>query len=270
RIWNCKWSGKYVLHKTAPPEKQRNKGSKRIGCPFLLIPKNASFATSYQKLITDMKELIESYTICDINVLSQVRLLCELFSNATIVNYDVKNYVYKKYWKQLIIDFPESTEYLLRQLDPRKTTWAKAFTGQIFTAGITSTQRSESINKKQFAGQFAAWCEKTALYITSSLHTDQMNEAVMYCSKRVSFEDPYNLTLEVVDNRLIEFKYDFYQIQFNELLEGVDYSLVAEVWDVQSIEYNLHVGQNSFVRNKLLEKNSSTLSLPSFSDVADS
>ncbi|CAG8821651.1 1567_t:CDS:2, partial [Racocetra fulgida] len=31
-----KQSGKYVSRKTAPPEKQRNKGSKRIGCPFLV------------------------------------------------------------------------------------------------------------------------------------------------------------------------------------------------------------------------------------------
>ncbi|CAG8845396.1 748_t:CDS:1, partial [Racocetra persica] len=36
-----------------------------------LIPENASFATSYWKLTTDMKKLIESYTICDINVSSQ-------------------------------------------------------------------------------------------------------------------------------------------------------------------------------------------------------
>ncbi|CAG8760848.1 32357_t:CDS:2 [Racocetra persica] len=61
-----------------------------------LIPENATFATSYWKLTTDMKELIESYTICDIDVSSQIRLLCGLFPDATIVNYDVKNYVYKQ------------------------------------------------------------------------------------------------------------------------------------------------------------------------------
>ncbi|CAG8833922.1 29750_t:CDS:2, partial [Racocetra persica] len=37
-----------------------------------LIPENARFATCYRKLTTDMKELIESYTICDIDVSSQV------------------------------------------------------------------------------------------------------------------------------------------------------------------------------------------------------
>ncbi|CAG8760849.1 32358_t:CDS:2, partial [Racocetra persica] len=119
-----------------------------------------------------------------------------------------------------MIDFPESTEYLLRQLDPRKTTWAKAFTSRVFTAGIMSTQQSESIN-----GVIKRTINERTSY---PLHTDQMNEAVMYRSKRVSFEDPYNLTLEVVNNRLIEFEYDFCQIQFDKLLEEVDYSLVAE------------------------------------------
>ncbi|CAG8653730.1 9002_t:CDS:2 [Cetraspora pellucida] len=323
-IWDCKWSGKYVSYKTAPPEKQRNKGSKRIGCPFLmnaykskgpnnetiikltlmhsehnyqLIPENASFAISYQKLITDMKELIESYTICAIDVLSQGCDTAKLFQHfekehtknpdcifavvdnnfklqiiaqAILPNETSESYrwvlqqtieatgvqpgafiidadlglesvvpeiysdtyllhcvwhighniekqlaklleTFKKYWKQLMIDFPKSTEYLLRQLDPRKTTWAKAFTGQVFTAEIMSTQQSESINS------VIKWTvnERTQLH----LHTDQMNEAVMYCNKRVSFENLYNLTLEIVDNGLIEIKYDFYQIQFDELLE---------------------------------------------------
>ncbi|CAG8791442.1 34732_t:CDS:2, partial [Racocetra persica] len=208
--------------------------------------------------------------------------------------------------------FYQSTEYLLRQLDSRKTTWAKAFT------------------EEQFAGQFAAWREKTVSYMTPSLYTDQMNEVVMYRSKRVSFEEPYNLILEVVNNGPIEFEYDFRQIRFDKLLEGVDYSLVAEVWNIQSIEHNSHVGQNvvllknrfhlytcillfdggvvcrhwfcvllqsekayfhislisrhwhkdkfidtvvanePFVRSKLLEKNSSTLSLSSFPEIADS
>ncbi|CAG8657969.1 142_t:CDS:2, partial [Racocetra fulgida] len=99
-----------------------------------------------------------------------------------------------------------------------------------------------------------------------------------------------NLTLEVVNNGPIEFEYDFQQIRFNELFERVDYSLIAEVWEVQSIEYKLYVGQNSekayfhislipkyamindepFVRGKSLEDNSSTSSLPSFLDVVNS
>ncbi|CAG8792712.1 10852_t:CDS:2, partial [Racocetra fulgida] len=84
---------------------------------------------------------------------------------------------------------------------------------------------------------------------------------VMYHSKKVNFEDPYNLTLEVVDNRPIEFEYDLRQICFDELLKEIDHSLVAEVWEVQSIEHKSNIGQNI---------NSSTPSLPSFPDVADS
>ncbi|CAG8741125.1 29520_t:CDS:2, partial [Racocetra persica] len=166
-------------------------------------------------------------------------------------------------------------------LDPRKTTWAKAFTGQVFKAEIMSTQRFESINEEQFAGWFAAWREKIVLYMTPSLHTDQMNEAVIYHSKRISFEDLYNLTLEVVDNRAIEFEYDFHQIQFDELLEGVDYSLVAEsekayfhIFLIPRRWYkdefiDAVVADELFVRKKSLEKNSLTPSLPSFPDVAD-
>ncbi|KAF0490234.1 protein far1-related sequence 5-like [Gigaspora margarita] len=95
--WDCEQSGKYILRKTAPPEKQRNKGSKRINCPFLinvskskgpdyeivikltsvhlehnhpLLPENATFATGYQKLTREMKDLIKSYTLCDLDVSS--------------------------------------------------------------------------------------------------------------------------------------------------------------------------------------------------------
>ena len=80
--------------------------------------------------------------------------------------------------------------YLIKQLDPRQT----AYTGRIFTAGITSTQRSESINSvikrsvnerfqlhilfkriesrvadKQFADRFMAWREKTTSYLTPNV-----------------------------------------------------------------------------------------------------
>ncbi|CAG8754702.1 13761_t:CDS:2, partial [Racocetra persica] len=323
-----------------------------------LISENASFATSYRKLTTDMKKLIESYTICDIDVLSQVWLLRGLFSDATIVDYDVKNYVYKQTIEAtgvqpgafMIDTDPGLESHIGRNIEKQLAKllgdcYADFIKNQLNTyldslihvkqPGQKHLQtvnertqlhvlfnRIEShVAEEQFAGRFAAWHKKTASYMTPSvpgrlflniynilqkyvmpkilqLHTDQMNEAVMYRSKRVSFEDLYNLTLEAVDNGPIEFEYDFCQIWFDELLEGVDYSLVAKVWDVQSIEYNSHVGQNSekayfhislisrrwykdefmdtvvadepFVRNKLLEKNSSTPSLPSFLDVADS
>ncbi|CAG8696286.1 4347_t:CDS:2 [Cetraspora pellucida] len=122
QTWDCERFEKYISHKTAPPEKQRNKGSKKINCPFLinaskskksdneiiiklmsmhfehnhpLVSENAIFAIQYQKLTVEMKNLIESYMLCDLDVLSQIRLLYGLFPEATIVDYDVKNYVYK-------------------------------------------------------------------------------------------------------------------------------------------------------------------------------
>ncbi|CAG8787023.1 4493_t:CDS:2, partial [Racocetra persica] len=332
--WDCERSGKYVSYKTASLEKQRNKGSKRIGCLFLmnaykskgfdnetiikltlmypehnhqLIPENASFATSYRKLITDMKELIESYTICNNDVSFQqtieatgvqprafmidtdpglesvvseiypdtyllhcvwyigcniekqlAKLLGNRYTDFIKVFYHARNVLcketFEEYWKQLMIDFLESTEYLLRQLDPHKTTWAKAFT------------------EEQFAGRFVTWREKTVSYMIPSV-PERLFPNIYNILQ--NFENPYNLILEVVDNRPIEFEYDFCQIWFDKLLEGVDYSLVAEVWDVQSIKHNSHwsslpslvlyefmdtmVADELFVRNKSLEKNTKVI-----------
>ncbi|CAG8499826.1 8051_t:CDS:2, partial [Racocetra fulgida] len=445
--WNCERSGKYISRKTAPPKKQRNKGSKRIGCPFLvnackskgpdnetiikltsmklehnhmLVSENANFATSYRKLTTEMKELIENYVLCDIDVPSQVQLLCVLFPEATIVDYDVKNYVYKfrrthdiqgcdtaklfqhfekertknPDWNvQSLIDpetnrlqgvfymTPEQRELWRRYADiilnnntaatnailPNETSesyrWVlqqtieatrvqpSAFmidadpglesvvpeiypdptysivSGTLGTVNkrtqlhILFNQIESHVAEEQFASRFVAWREKTTSYITLSvprqlfpeiynilqkyvtakilqLHIDQMNEAVMYHSKKVNFEDPYNLTLEVVDNGPIEFEYNFRQIRFDKLREGSNHSLVAEGWEVQSIEHKSNIGQNSekayfhislilrrwykdefmdvvvvdepFLRRNSLEMNSLTPSLPSFPDVADS
>ncbi|CAG8746733.1 1042_t:CDS:2, partial [Racocetra fulgida] len=195
-----------------------------------------------------------------------------------------------------------------------KAFYPKAFTSRVFTAGIISTQQSESINgiikwtvnertqlhilfnriesrvaEKQFASRFAAWCEKTTSYMTSSvpgqlfpeiynilqkyvmpkilqLHIDQMNEVVMHHSKKVNFEDLYNLTLEVVDNGPIEFEYDFRQIHFDELLEEIDHFLVAEVWEVQSIEHKSNIGQNK----KFIRKEQFNTIFTFFSGCADS
>ncbi|CAG8713147.1 1661_t:CDS:2, partial [Scutellospora calospora] len=55
---------------------------------YLLVSENANFATEYQKLTAEIKDLIEKYTLCDLDVLSQVQLLYELFPEATIVDYD--------------------------------------------------------------------------------------------------------------------------------------------------------------------------------------
>ncbi|CAG8561057.1 30492_t:CDS:2, partial [Racocetra persica] len=168
-----------------------------------LISENASFATSYQKLTTDMKELIESYIICNIDVSSQQTIEATgVQPRAFMIDADLGlKKTFEEYWKQLMIDFPESTEYLLRQLDS-----------------------------------------------------------------------------QVVDNGPIEFEYDFCQIRFDKLLEGVDYSLVAEsekayfhisliprCWYKDEF-MDMVVADELFVRNKSLEKNSSIPSLLSFPD----
>ncbi|CAG8632137.1 7002_t:CDS:2, partial [Racocetra fulgida] len=401
RTWDCERSGKYISRKTTSPEKQRNKGSKRIGCPFLvnackskgpdnetiikltlmklehnhiLVPENASFATSYQKLTTEMKKLIENYVLCDIDGYNTAKLFqhfekertknpnwyvqslidpetnrlqgvfymtpeqCELwrhYADITLNDNIAATNIYKlplcifavvdNNFKSRIIaqtilpdKTSESYRWVLQQtieatgvqlgafiidadlglesvvpeiypdiyllhciwhighniekqlaklLDDCYADFIKAF--YLFTARIISTQRSESINgiikrtvnertqlhilfnriesrvaEEQFAGQFAAWREKTTSYMTPSVPGRLFSEIYNILQKYVNFENPYNLTLEVVDNGPIEFEYDFRQIRFDELLEGIDHSLVAEIWEVQSIEYKSNIGQN--------------------------
>ncbi|CAG8841943.1 29938_t:CDS:2, partial [Racocetra persica] len=75
-----------------------------------LIPENASFATSYWKLTTDMKKLIKSYTICDIDISSQVRRTHDIqgYDTAKLFQHFEKEYTKNPDWYvQSLID-PET------------------------------------------------------------------------------------------------------------------------------------------------------------------
>ncbi|CAG8599621.1 16277_t:CDS:2, partial [Racocetra fulgida] len=386
-IWDCKRSGKYILHKTAPSEKQRNKGSKKINCPFLI---NASKSK-------EMKDLIESYTLCDLDVPSQVRLLHRLFSEATIVDYDVKNYVYKVrqshemqdgdtakllqhfekertknpdwYVQPLIDSETNRLQGVFYMLSEQQELWQNYtdiilndntastnaynlplsiftivdnnFKSRIVAQAILPDETSksyrwllqqtidatgvhpgafiidadldlESVVPKIYPNTFLLYCvwhigrniekqlSKTLgdrysdfLKAFYQFHVDQMNETVMYNGQKVDFNDLFNLTLDTVESRPIELEYDFRQIRFDKLLEEVDHSLIAEVWEVWSIEntsslfhislipkrwykdemMNISVIDKPFVKGKLQVHKDSTLdtsSIPLFSTVAES
>ncbi|CAG8788340.1 3076_t:CDS:2, partial [Racocetra persica] len=151
-----------------------------------LIPKNASFATSYRKLTTDMKELIKSYTICDIDHIGRN---------------------IKKQLAKLLGD--RYADFIKNQLN--------IYLDSLIHVKQTGQKHLQTVN------------ERTQLYVLFN---------------RIESHIAEEQFAKVVDNGPIEFEYDFCQIQFDELLEEVDYSLVAEVWDVQSIEHNSHVRQN--------------------------
>ncbi|CAG8724954.1 18599_t:CDS:2, partial [Racocetra fulgida] len=83
--WDCERSGKYVSRKLLHLKSKEISVQKELGPDnetiikltsmklehnHMLVPENASFAISYRKLITEMKELIENYVFCDIDVLS--------------------------------------------------------------------------------------------------------------------------------------------------------------------------------------------------------
>ncbi|RHZ84559.1 hypothetical protein Glove_79g134 [Diversispora epigaea] len=54
--------------------------------------------------------------------------------------------LFKQRWNQLLNDFPTAKDYLLRTLDRRCKSWARAYLYKIFTAGIESTSRVEGYN----------------------------------------------------------------------------------------------------------------------------
>ncbi|CAG8836829.1 15695_t:CDS:1, partial [Cetraspora pellucida] len=62
------------------------------------------------------------------------------------------------------------------------------------------------------------------------IYIEQIDKAVIYYGKKVDFKDLENLTLETVENRPVELKYNFCQIYLNKLFEEIDHSLVIKVW----------------------------------------
>lgn len=54
--------------------------------------------------------------------------------------------VFERRFQELLEKFPDSNNYMRNTLYPIRNSWARAFTSRIFTAGMQSTQRVESIN----------------------------------------------------------------------------------------------------------------------------
>lgn len=49
---------------------------------------------------------------------------------------------------------------------------------------------------------------------------------------------------DTVADKPIEFEFDFHQARLDDLLDGIDHSMIAEVWEVQSIEHMTCTGQH--------------------------
>ncbi|CAB4425742.1 unnamed protein product [Rhizophagus irregularis] len=54
--------------------------------------------------------------------------------------------LFKQRWNRLLNDYPMAKDYLLRTLDQKFKSWARAYLYKIFTAGIESTARVEGYN----------------------------------------------------------------------------------------------------------------------------
>ncbi|CAG8620920.1 23074_t:CDS:2, partial [Racocetra persica] len=316
QTWDCERSGKYTPRKTALPEKQRKK----------------AFATEYWKLTTKMKKLIESYTLCDIDILSQVKLFRGLFSEATIVDYDVKNYVYKfhrnhkieggdatkllhilkKSMPKILIDivlndnttltntynlllsifavvdnnfksriiaqavFPDETSESYRWVLQQTIEATRVQPGTLI---IDADPGLESVVPKVYPNTYLLHCvwhiehnlEKQLSKLLGDYYTDFLKafyhtqnvlckeaferywkqlmidfpESTKYLlSKKVDLDNLYNLTLGTVENEPIEIEYDLHQIYFEKLLKEIDHLLIAEVWEVHSIENKSSIRQH--------------------------
>ncbi|CAG8729355.1 913_t:CDS:2, partial [Racocetra persica] len=312
----CQKLGKYISCKTTPPEKQKKKGSKRINCFFLvnvskikgygdemviklnsmhlkhnhsLVPKNVAFATKYQKLTTEIKELIESYTLCNIDVPSQVRLLRGLFSKATIVDYDIKNYIYKfhrnheikdgdaakllQYFEKerakdpdcifAVVDNNFKLQIIAQAVLLDKTSesyrWVlqqtiKATGVQLGVFIIDANPGFESIVLEVYPNTYFLYCvwhiernlEKQLSKLLGDRYADFLKafyHAKMFYTKK-HLRDIGN-----IENRPIKIEYDLYQICFEKLLEGIDHSLIAEIWEVHSIENKSSLFHISLISN---------------------
>ncbi|CAG8513266.1 15159_t:CDS:2, partial [Racocetra fulgida] len=105
---------------------------RKIGCPFLvnaskskssngetaikltlvnlihnhqLVPKNANFATKYRKLTVEMKDLIESYTLCNLDISSQIRHFMEYVDAAKLLQHlEIERVKNSDWYVQPLID----------------------------------------------------------------------------------------------------------------------------------------------------------------------
>ncbi|CAG8784944.1 10912_t:CDS:2, partial [Cetraspora pellucida] len=168
-----------------------------------LVSENAIFATQYWKLIVEMKDLIESYMLCNLDVLSQ--------------------YAKDPDW------------YVQPLIDPK----TNKLQDIILNDNMASTN-TYNLPLSIFAMLLEQTIDATGVHSGAFIiDADSGLESIV--------PEIYPNTYFVhytVENVPIELEYDFYQIQLNELFEGINHSLVAEVWKVQSIEHKSSVGKH--------------------------
>ncbi|PKY31240.1 hypothetical protein RhiirB3_475132 [Rhizophagus irregularis] len=188
-------------------------------------------------------------------------------------------------YQEMLDKYEPCRPYLEKRIYPSRESWARYCISKIFTAGIESTQRVESINgviKKlvdrgtllkelvmaiereldkeshytrinDFYGsnpsvglpstyntifkELDSVLEANLLAIPLSIHRAQMNQSLLYQANLVSInqveDEETNFNNSVLG--ILGHSHDIPQIRLRELLNGISYNDITEIWEVSYI-----------------------------------
>ncbi|CAG8719522.1 8453_t:CDS:2 [Gigaspora margarita] len=202
-----------------------------------------------------MKDLIESYMLCDLDVPSQIQLLCGLFPKVIVVDYDVKNYVYKFHHNYEMQDAATNTYNLLLSI----------------FAAVDNNFRSRIVAQAVMPDKTTMKVQPSAFIIDANLGLESIVPEVYsdtYLLYRI-WHIGYNieklansLVLARINDKLSEFaKY---------LLKQLHPCKTTWAKAFMDKMIDLSVVSKPFVRRKLYKDKVSMLYVPSFLDVAKS
>ncbi|CAB4378894.1 unnamed protein product [Rhizophagus irregularis] len=146
RCLDCEFSG------SEPKENnhisKRNKGITKFvnNHNHHLLADTELFLTEFRSLSDDIKQDINYYVECGVCDFPTIRALLEpKYQNQFMSSQDLSNYIQKV--KKVKADtYNDSARLLENLLAQYKESWAYCFTLRLFTGGIQSTQRVESLN----------------------------------------------------------------------------------------------------------------------------
>ncbi|CAB4420234.1 unnamed protein product [Rhizophagus irregularis] len=147
-------------------------------------------------------------------------------------------------YQEMLSNYEPCRPYLEKRLYPSRESWARYCISKIFTAGVESTQRVESINGiiKKLVDRGTLLKELVELdsvlqanlfAIPLSIQRAQMNQSLLYQANLISID-------RVEDNDgnfsdILEHSYDIPQIRLRDLLSGISYNDINELWEVSYI-----------------------------------
>ncbi|KAF0555268.1 protein far1-related sequence 5-like [Gigaspora margarita] len=144
-------------------------------------------------------------------------------------------------WENLLQDYPQASDYLLRSLGCCTKSWARAFTSRYFTAGVQSTSRNEGENstlKHLFGSSSLSLCElfealeeRYQEEIDYCKFEEQMNLSFYYHAMEIDLEVMFSKEKKVDESeQYIDNLFNCPQIQMKSFLN--DFSIILESWEV--------------------------------------